>query len=48
LEAAVERLVGDAALRRRFAEAAAAKAQAEFDQRRVIARTLDAYGEVDQ
>ncbi|MGH8973178.1 MAG: glycosyltransferase, partial [Acidimicrobiia bacterium] len=43
LEAAVDRLAGDAAARRRLGEAAAAKAREEFDQRRVIARTLEAY-----
>ena len=43
LGAAIERLAADGALRHRFGEAAVDKAQAEFDQRRVIARTLDAY-----
>ena len=43
LEAAIDRLAGDAAARRRLGEAAAAKARDEFDQRRVIARTLEAY-----
>ena len=43
LEAALDRLAGDAALRQRLGEAAAAKARDEFDQRRVIARTLEAY-----
>lgn len=43
LEAAIGRLAADAALRRRFGEAAAGKARVEFDQCRVIARTLDAY-----
>ena len=43
LEAAIDRLAGDAEFRRRLGEAAAAKARDEFDQRRVIARTLDAY-----
>jgi len=43
LEAAIDRLAGDAALRRRLGEAAAAKARAEFDQRRIIDRTLGAY-----
>lgn len=43
LEAAIDRLAGDAAARRRLGEAAAAKAREEFDQRRVIARTLEAY-----
>jgi len=43
LEAAIDRLAGDAEFRRRLGGAAAAKARDEFDQRRVIARTLDAY-----
>jgi glycosyltransferase involved in cell wall biosynthesis len=43
LEAAIDRLAGDAAARRRLGEAAAARAREEFDQRRVIARTLEAY-----
>jgi glycosyltransferase involved in cell wall biosynthesis len=43
LEAAIDRLVGEAGTRRRLGEAAAAKARDEFDQRRVIARTLEAY-----
>jgi glycosyltransferase involved in cell wall biosynthesis len=43
LDAAIDRLADDDAARRRLGEAAAAKARAEFDQRRVIARTLDAY-----
>jgi glycosyltransferase involved in cell wall biosynthesis len=43
LEAAIDRLAGDANARRRLGEAAAAKARKEFDQRRVIARTLEAY-----
>jgi glycosyltransferase involved in cell wall biosynthesis len=43
LEAAIGRLVDDVPVRRRLGEAAAAKASREFDQRRVIARTLDAY-----
>ena len=43
LEAAIDRLAGDRATRRRLGEAAAAKAREEFDQRRVVARTLDAY-----
>jgi glycosyltransferase involved in cell wall biosynthesis len=47
LESAIDRLAGDGALRRRMGQAAAAKAQDEFDQRRVIARTLDAYGRLN-
>jgi glycosyltransferase involved in cell wall biosynthesis len=43
LGAAIDRLAGDPATRRRLGEAAAANARAEFDQRRVISRTLDAY-----
>jgi glycosyltransferase involved in cell wall biosynthesis len=43
LEAAIERLTSDTAVRHRLGEAAAAKAREEFDQRRVISRTLDAY-----
>jgi glycosyltransferase involved in cell wall biosynthesis len=43
LEAAVERLADDPAARRRLGEAAAAKARVQFDQRRVIQRTLEAY-----
>jgi glycosyltransferase involved in cell wall biosynthesis len=45
LEVTIERLAGDPAARRRLGQAAAAKARAEFDQRRVIERTLDAYEE---
>jgi glycosyltransferase involved in cell wall biosynthesis len=43
LEAAIDRLACDAPLRRQLGEAAAAKARVEFDQRRVITRTLEAY-----
>ena len=43
LETAIHRLADDIPTRHRMGEAAAAKARAEFDQRRVIARTLDAY-----
>ena len=43
LEVAIETLADDEATRRQFGEAAADKARDEFDQRRVIARTLDAY-----
>lgn len=43
LESAIERLADDAALRRRLGDGAAAKARAEFDQRRIIDRTLNAY-----
>jgi glycosyltransferase involved in cell wall biosynthesis len=44
LEAAIDHLAGDAARRRRLGDAAATKAREEFDQQRVIARTLEAYG----
>jgi glycosyltransferase involved in cell wall biosynthesis len=43
LEAAISRLASDFAARRRLGEAGAARARGEFDQERVIARTLDAY-----
>jgi glycosyltransferase involved in cell wall biosynthesis len=43
LEAAIEKLVDDEGIRRQLGEAAADKARGEFDQRRVIRRTLDAY-----
>jgi glycosyltransferase involved in cell wall biosynthesis len=43
LEKAIERLADDADLRRSMGEAAATKAQEEFDQQRVIDITLDAY-----
>ena len=43
LAAAIDKLANDEATRRRLGEAAANKARDEFDQRRVIARTLDAY-----
>jgi glycosyltransferase involved in cell wall biosynthesis len=43
LDAALDRLAGDAATRRRLGAAAAAKARDEFDQRDVIGRTLEAY-----
>ena len=43
LEVAIEHLVSDPTRRRRLGEAAAAKAQREFDQRRIIGRTLEAY-----
>lgn len=43
LEAAIDSLADDPAARRRLGEAAAGKARAEFDQRRVIQRTLEAY-----
>jgi glycosyltransferase involved in cell wall biosynthesis len=43
LAAAIDRLAGDAALRRRMGDAAADKAVDEFDQRDVIARTLETY-----
>ena len=47
LEAAISRLAGDPLLRRRLGEAAVAKARAEFDQQRVIERTLDAYAQLN-
>jgi glycosyltransferase involved in cell wall biosynthesis len=43
LEAAIVELAADGETRRRLGESAARKAREEFDQRRVIARTLDAY-----
>ena len=43
LEAAIAYLADNPAERRRLGEAGAAKARTEFDQERVIARTLDAY-----
>ncbi len=43
LEAAIDHLAGDAEERRRLGKAALAKAHREFDQARVIARTLAAY-----
>jgi glycosyltransferase involved in cell wall biosynthesis len=43
LAAAITGLVGDPARRRAMGAAARAKAEAEFDQAQVIARTLDAY-----
>jgi glycosyltransferase involved in cell wall biosynthesis len=43
LEAALDRLANDPAERRRLGEAAAAKAHEEFDQHRVIERTLECY-----
>jgi glycosyltransferase involved in cell wall biosynthesis len=43
LETAIDRLASDTTARRRLGEAAARKAHEEFDQRRVIARTLQAY-----
>lgn len=46
LESAIDRLVSDPAARSRFGEAAATKARKEFDQTRVIARTLEAYAGV--
>jgi glycosyltransferase involved in cell wall biosynthesis len=47
LETAIDRLAGDATLRRRMGEAALAKAGGEFDQKSVIARTLEAYGRLN-
>jgi glycosyltransferase involved in cell wall biosynthesis len=46
LEAAIDRLALDAVARRRLGEAAVAKARQEFDQRRVIAHTLEVYAEL--
>jgi glycosyltransferase involved in cell wall biosynthesis len=43
LEAAIDRLTGNPEERRRLGKAATVKAQREFDQSRVIARTLEAY-----
>ena len=43
---AIERLVRDAPLRTRLAAAARAKAIARFDERSVIARTVDVYREL--
>lgn len=43
LHAALDHLAGDLASRRRLGAAAAIKARREFDQHRVIERTLDAY-----
>lgn len=43
LTAALDRVVGDGALRRRLGAAGPAVAAAEFDQDRVVERTLDAY-----
>lgn len=43
LEAAIEHLADDEATRRRLGHAAAGRARDDFDQRRVITRTLDAY-----
>lgn len=48
LEMAIDRLASDDAIRQRLGEAGAAKARAEFDQERVIARTLDAYARRDR
>jgi glycosyltransferase involved in cell wall biosynthesis len=43
---AIERLGRDRALRARMAIAARARAEAEFDERMVVARVLDAYAGV--
>jgi glycosyltransferase involved in cell wall biosynthesis len=43
LAAAIGRLVEDADMRTSMGEAGRVKARHEFDQRRVIDRTLDAY-----
>ncbi|HEV3365568.1 MAG TPA: glycosyltransferase family 4 protein [Acidimicrobiia bacterium] len=47
LETAIDRLASDRALRHRLGAAAAAKARNDFDQERVIARTLAAYVGLD-
>ena len=47
LEAAIDRLAGDPAVRNRMGEAALAKARREFDQDDVIARTLQAYARLN-
>jgi glycosyltransferase involved in cell wall biosynthesis len=47
LETAIDHLASDTAARRRLGKAAAEKAQEEFDQRRVIARTLEAYSSLN-
>jgi glycosyltransferase involved in cell wall biosynthesis len=46
LAAAVEELASDAGLRRRMGEAGRRKAEAEFDDRTVIAKTLQVYERV--
>lgn len=46
LAGAIRRLLQDDALRRRLGDAARARAAAEFDERGVIARTLDVYAEL--
>lgn len=46
LAAAIERLQQDSALRRRLGAAARAKALSAFDERLVVARTLDVYREL--
>lgn len=43
IAAAIERLVSDAGLRSTMGTAARERAAAEFDQQRIIDRTLDAY-----
>lgn len=43
---AIERLVTDVELRSRLADAAEARAHAEFDQRRIAARSLTTYAEI--
>lgn len=48
LEAAIDRLAGDPADRHRLGDAALVKARSEFDQRRVIARTLEIYGQLER
>ncbi|HUD16660.1 MAG TPA: hypothetical protein VMQ59_05320, partial [Acidimicrobiales bacterium] len=46
LAAAIEELVVDSALRRRMGTAARRKAEAEFDDRAVVSKTLEAYERV--
>jgi len=45
LARAIARVVDDPSLARRLGEAARAKALAEFDERRIVARTLEVYRE---
>jgi glycosyltransferase involved in cell wall biosynthesis len=45
LARAIARLQDDPALARKLGDAARAKALAEYDERRIVARTLDVYGE---
>ena len=46
LAAAIEELVADSALRRRMGAAGRRKAEAEFDDRAVVSKTMDAYERV--